>query len=204
MATAIGSTPPTNAPMPAAANVPHDPHRILRDLITIVAIIAIGTLASSTFAIGVGVGVLESLVFFPAFALAAKCAGMQPFGLPPNYNTWMSNCVAPIVEECLFRSVIQPLAEKPIAYILPALTVEILGAQFALATLVTIVVTSLLFGVSHLFNGHPNASSQAIHATLGGVLLGIVAVHFGLLASISAHMVHNTTAGALGAYAEFA
>ena len=78
---------------------------------------------------------------------------------------------------------------------LPAISVTFLvGTPMHIATAVSILATAVFFGMAHLHNDHKNNVSQSINATISGIALGILATHFGLIASIGAHMVNNTLA----------
>ncbi len=161
-------------------------------LALVVAGIALGALASSTFAIGVSCGIVGSLLFYSVVALISHCARIRFIFISSEHNVFLRTCVGPIIEEILFRGIIQPLAEMSFAYTLPAVTVELFGAPVTLAALVAIVATALIFGLAHLFNSHPRTGGQAIHTAVASLALGLLAVRVGLLASIAMHMVHNT------------
>ncbi len=93
----------------------------------------------------------------------------------------------PIAEEGIFRGLIQPLVTKSIQILVPAATAALFGTGLSVATVVSIVATSVFFGAAHYFNPHKNAHIQAVSAALGGLTLGLLSAQFGIGASIAAH-----------------
>lgn len=77
--------------------------------------------------------------------------------------------------------------------ILPQLmSIAIFGAGINAVSLGVVSVTAMIFGAAHLMNEHKNAPVQAIFATIAGIILGLLALQYGLLVSIAAHMTNNT------------
>ncbi len=98
----------------------------------------------------------------------------------------------PLIEEVIFRGGIQPLGTRAILWLIPAASALCLGTSLTIACCASIFFTAVLFGLAHLTNKHKNTHIQAYNAFKGGVIYGFLSVHFGLLAAIAAHMVHNT------------
>jgi membrane protease YdiL (CAAX protease family) len=178
-----------NPPVPQPIAPPRD-CCYYAQLALVVAGIALGALASSTFAIGVSCGIVESLVFFSIVVLASYYTEIHL--VTSHHDVFLRTCVSPTLEEIFFRGLIQPLAEMSLAYALPAVTVEIFGATLTLAAIVAITTTALIFGLAHLYNSRPGSNIQAIHAAIGSIALSLLAVRVGLAASIAMHVVHNT------------
>jgi len=98
--------------------------------------------------------------------------------------------VVPVVEEVLFRVVIQGNIKWVAAKILPNQEVNILGlVKLPLPALVSIASTSIIFGALH----YPNGGLPSVFSTaIGGVNLGLLKEKVGLISSCTAHVVANS------------
>jgi len=103
--------------------------------------------------------------------------------------------VAPILEEFIFRFLLQNVFHFVARNVLPDINVDLFSYQIKLAALTSIVATSLLFGLAHLGNGL--GIIQVILCTVGGITLGILKQHYGMLACTAAHMTNNAIAETL-------
>jgi membrane protease YdiL (CAAX protease family) len=103
-------------------------------------------------------------------------------------NPFTTCIVAPVVEEGIFRGLIQSGLQKLFFRILPASMI----CAFPLPALVAIGISSLLFGVAHISN---NLKLQPTLAALkSAVVYGPLFYHYGLYATIFAHCLNNTVA----------
>src|SRR5579872_2362088 len=100
----------------------------------------------------------------------------------------------PIVEEGLFRGILQPLTTHAILFVAPTAAAAFAATSLSIAAAVSIVATGVIFGLAHLFNSHKNAHIQAITAIFSGIGWGIARAQFGLPAVMAAHIVNNTIA----------
>lgn len=105
---------------------------------------------------------------------------------------WETAVLAPVVEEVLFRQVIQGAFKKLAEKVLPDQDVTLFSQTMKLAVLVAVVATAVLFGLVHLGSGL--GIVQVILATSTGIVYGILKEKYGLTASISAHMTNNAVA----------
>lgn len=74
------------------------------------------------------------------------------------------------------------------------ISIIMFGATINATSVSMVCVTAILFGLLHLGNPHENAPIQTILATLAGVTFGVLALQYGLWASIAAHIMVNTLA----------
>jgi len=105
---------------------------------------------------------------------------------PKNGILLLSCILAPLVEEGLFRGLLQTGLKKLSGQLLPR----------SGAVAVAILATSLLFGITHLL-AHEDLESGMRHvkiATIAGVFLGVLREKYGLPCSIGSHMFQNTIA----------
>ena len=105
--------------------------------------------------------------------------------------------LGPIIEELVFRGALQPISTEVIAWCFPSTSTEYFechGCNFSIATAISILTTSLVFGAAHLSNQHAESRYQAISACIAGIILGDVAAQYGLGASIATHSTCNTIA----------
>lgn len=101
-------------------------------------------------------------------------------------NPWTSCIVLPVVEEGIFRGLIQSGLQKLFFRILPASIIY----TFPLPALVAMGISGLLFGAAHLSN---NIKWQPIFSGLkGAVVYGPLFYHYGLLSAIFGHVLNNT------------
>jgi membrane protease YdiL (CAAX protease family) len=102
---------------------------------------------------------------------------------------------APILEEIVFRVLIQNFFHSLATKIVPDTDVEIFSSKLKLATLVSILATAALFGWAHITSGL--GILHVILATISGITFGVLKEKYGLTASISAHMINNALVYAL-------
>jgi membrane protease YdiL (CAAX protease family) len=107
---------------------------------------------------------------------------------------FLGTVVAPVLEEGIFRGLLQPLATRAILWIVPTAAALCFGTGLSVAMTVSIVATGAIFGLAHSFNDHKNAHIQAVLTTFGGIAFGLIAGHYGLIAAITAHIINNTIA----------
>jgi len=100
----------------------------------------------------------------------------------------------PILEEAVFRGVLQPVLADAIAIAIPKFAApSLLG--FPLANIVSAVAIGIGFGSVHYFNYRKGGKQVAVIGSISGSLYGIVKECFGLTGSIAAHMTHNFMTG---------
>ncbi len=179
-----------------------DPQKWLY-LIPTIGAIAIGILSTSHFALGLAVGGAIVLTMIP-ISKSLERLGFLREDRGNEYSKLVRNfplsgtLIAPVVEEGIFRGVIQPLIARSIIWLVPTATAAFFGAGFAVATAVSIVATATLFGFVHLFNQHKNSHIQATITGIEGIAFGVLAAQFGLGASIAAHITVNTIVITIG------
>lgn len=101
-------------------------------------------------------------------------------------NPWATCIVLPVVEEGIFRGLIQSGLQHLFFRILPAAII----CTLPLPALIAMGISGLLFGAAHLSN---NIKWQPIFSGLkGAVVYGPLFYHYGLLATIFAHTLNNT------------
>ncbi len=87
----------------------------------------------------------------------------------------------PVIEECFYRGMLQ----NGLSYLTKS---SILG----------LLVPSILFGLGHFASHHEGNYGKAISTGLGGLTLGLINYHFGILNAIYAHSVFNSFSSLLG------
>jgi membrane protease YdiL (CAAX protease family) len=106
------------------------------------------------------------------------------------FDAMLTCSLVPIVEEVLFRVVIQGSVKWVAAKILPNREIDILGyAKLPLPALVSLVATSILFGALHYSNG---GMLIVFCATVAGINFGLLKEKVGLVSSCASHMVTNS------------
>ncbi len=169
-------------------------------LVPTIGVLALGVIfAPSTVPIGIGIGV-GVFALSTVTMIILKVCNLLADDDDSEYEKdilkypLFGTLGAPIVEEGIFRGLLQPLATRAILFIVPAAAAAFLGTGLSIAVVVSIVATAAIFGFVHVFNDHKNSHIQAFAARLGGVAYGVVAAQFGLPAAIAAHIVNNTIA----------
>ena len=153
----------------------------------------VGVIFLPHFTLGLAIGLCELLLSLAIHFIVSK---LFLFSTPDQReylevltkHPLLATLCAPIVEECLFRGILQPLLIGGLLLCFP---------QFPLVVICALAVslTAVLFGAAHLSNAKEgNAYTQAIITTIAGVVFGIIALQFGLFAAIAAHMMANTVA----------
>jgi hypothetical protein len=166
-------------------------------LIPVVGSIAIGILCAPNFALGLAAGgalwVVGTTINTGLSILCNRKDNSKYTKEIINRSLEVA-LLAPVIEELIFRGGMQPLFTRAIVWLVPAATAVFFGTGLGTATVVSIVVTSVLFGLLHLANKdvNENVHFQVIYAGILGIPLGILAVQFGLGTSIAAHIIINT------------
>ena len=103
---------------------------------------------------------------------------------------------APLIEELIFRAGLQPLLMFGLIALSPALAVTSFYATgLSVAAAAAIFLTAIIFGALHVTSSEDNDDYlHAFMATLGGIIFGVLALQFGLMASIAAHFMVNSIA----------
>jgi len=95
----------------------------------------------------------------------------------------------PVLEELVFRGLLQPVLTKGVAFIYGDKEIEVFNHKIKIAEAVGVTASSVLFGMAHLTNG--TGVQQVISTTLTGLVLGTLKNRYGLLSATSAHMTNN-------------
>lgn len=173
------------------------PHHFLFLIPTITGI-ALGILFVPNFGLGLAVGAAELAVSLVSMSVLSNMGIVK--SSREEKSEYSKNLVksllavslfAPIAEEGLFRGLVQPLLAKSIQILVPAAAAAFFG-PFTVATAVSVLATSVFFGAVHYFNPHKDSHIQALSATVGGLVYGILAAQFGIGASMAAHIANNS------------
>lgn len=104
----------------------------------------------------------------------------------------------PLVEELLFRGILQPSITNAISSTFPTSIRTCLRTNLSRSTVISIAGTATLFGLLHHINNHTinnrkDVNFQVINATCAGLMYGSAAAKFGLPAAVAAHITFNTS-----------
>lgn len=164
--------------------------------------IVLGILFLPHFGLGLAFGAAHLAIKVISIAILKKAGILQESPEENNeYGKYIRKSLlavslfGPIAEEGIFRGLIQPLGTKSIQILVPAAAAALFGTGLNVATAVSIVATSVLFGAAHYFNPHKNAHIQAVSATLGGLTWGLLSAQFGIGAAIAGHISNNSILG---------
>lgn len=167
-------------------------------LLEIGAVITLGLLTCPTVPIGLLVGTCTALISMLT-AMLWRLMSSKVVNNDSQYltgileNRFYFSVIAPTIEELLFRGGLQPLLILTIAALVPPLsTAMLLSTGLSITSAIAIAVTSLLFGFMHIFNAHDLALMQAMNAAILGITFGVVAVQYGIITVMAAHIIHNT------------
>lgn len=151
-------------------------------------------------AIGVGVGVLDFTVSVILASVVSAVESLAKVGADPvkaaeyaamiGANFWQVAVLIPVIEEIIFRVIIQGTIEFVAEKVFGDREVEIFSHKIKLAALISIVATSVLFGLAHLSSGMGIA--QVVVTTVSGLVFGILRHKYNPLASMAAHITNNT------------
>ena len=167
-------------------------------LIPTLCVAGIGTALIPHFALGVAVGITTAIVLRLFMGLISQIWG------DPKENKTMTALImsdpltatlcAPLMEEFLFRGLIQPLLVLMLTCLAPGLAaIPFLTIGLSLALIASIICTSSIFGIIHLANSTDlDNYYQVIGTTLAGITFGVISAQFGLAAAIAAHIALNT------------
>lgn len=166
----------------------------------------------SSLAMGVGCGLTEFICRSTVQKVAMVGAGLnvEP-SLDPDDGPQLlpyeqldkefsvSVIAAPVIEEIVFRGLLQPVLAYGITCAFPQLATPIvLGVNSA--TLTSIAITSIGFGAGHYPNFSKGGVFPCVAAAVAGIVFGVARDRFGLIASIGAHMTANLCTGLLDKY----
>ncbi len=178
-----------------------------RFLIPTIGVVALGSLFIPNVGIGLALGFADFLISCTLLVIATVV-----FKLKQDENSdhekfidkhsLYATLIGPILEEGIFRGVVQPLTARAILLIIPAAGAAVLGSSITIATAIAIATTAVAFGAIHALNKHKQAHIQAGIATVGGISLGLIAARFGLGASMAAHILNNTLAISIAKFAK--
>lgn len=120
-----------------------------------------------------------------------------------NLPPYLTCVLVPAIEEVVFRTLVQGGLYAALSYVLPATAViAVVGLEFPLAAVVSIVATGVIFGLAHGSNHRDDPFariSQVALTSIGSIFVeGPLYYAFGLWASTVAHITHNTLS--LGTY----
>jgi membrane protease YdiL (CAAX protease family) len=158
-----------------------------------IAAIAAGLLFPQ-FRIGALAGLLQLAPQIPALVAIAPKLTEEPLYQTLLAENALITCVAvPIVEEILFRGILQSGIQKLFEISISSSMVALpFTGPISTVTLATIFVASTIFGAVHVFNDHKFSYLQAIHAFIGGFAGGFMMTTVGLKAACAAHIVNNS------------
>lgn len=142
-----------------------------------------GILYSSEFLMGVKTGILDIGITAPI-----GCLLLYYFSSPvkEDNSSYEDVCLdkpiaasitVPIMEELLFRVGLQTVVKYCIN---------------SESSIIHVIITALIFGVTHLTNSHTATKEQAVASSISGLLYGLLFEYYGILASIGAHTINNT------------
>jgi len=158
-----------------------------QDILTTSAVMAIGAIFIPYFALGLAIG-LFYVSFIKPLIRALVLMVMEPNETAQakevRENILLATLIGPVLEEVLFRGLLQPVLLFGMASLFPQLA--------GLAAVIAVLIAGVAFGLAHLGNKHPNSHIQAALCVFSGIFYGIVALQFGLGASIAIHMLNNT------------
>lgn len=100
--------------------------------------------------------------------------------------------IGPITEEIIFRGVLLQAIISLISNFSPTEPMLEPNPKFTRAAEISINISSVLFGLIHLRNAHEGKYRQALAATFTGLMYGMLAVDFGLGATVGAHIMNNS------------
>lgn len=162
---------------------------------------AVGVLPSSIL-VAATVGVISTTVTLAAVIVSSAMSGVETEEKPDEsgYHKRIMEMdpikiavQGPIIEEIIFRGILQGGLQWTLKKLLPATAISLLGLQLPVASVIAAVVAGAAFGYAHLANGHENSGYQAIHAGISGILVeGTMFAVYGLWASCLVHIINNT------------
>lgn len=167
-------------------------------LIPAVALIGVGAAFLPHFALGcaIAAGVLViNLVIATVVRFFVKSEVKQDYLEMLENKQLLVTLGAPILEELIFRGAMLQLSLLLIGLAFPpALILPFLNTGLAIAAATAILITAVVFGLVHASNAEKNNYAQVANAFLGGLAFGFLAIQFGLLVAIGAHVLNNTIA----------
>ena len=184
-------------------SLPHQSNLLDVSIPTLISllIVGIGSLCIPHFIIGLLVGAMNFCVAFiinralqAIFPLVNE-NGRSNYAKSINMQPFLVMLYAPILEEFIFRGILQPLLLAVATLLVPSTPIAIiLGVSLSGAAIFSICVAAVLFGAVHLSNDHKGAFRQSLNCVVSGIVFGLLAFQFGLLTAIAAHMMNNILA----------
>ncbi len=161
------------------------------------AVLALGLAISPSIGLGIAIGIANLIIKIIIISNLDNILSRSE-----NSNSKYSNLLAlhpyyvsfggPILEECFFRGLLQPLLLSLISHLAPSLASTIfLSSGVSIAAIIAISITAIGFGLIHLLNSHPNSDIQAITCTISGLIYGLISLQYGLAATVAAHITNN-------------
>jgi membrane protease YdiL (CAAX protease family) len=170
-------------------------------LMPAVTLIGVGIAFLPHFALGcaiaVGVLVINFIMIVVISAFVEAKMKKEYFETLHNKQLWVT-LGGPILEELIFRGAMLQLSLLLIGLAFPpALALPFLNTGLSIAAATAISITALAFGLIHASNAEKNNYAQVASTFLCGLSFGFLAIQFGLLVAIGAHILNNTIAACL-------
>lgn len=158
--------------------------------------IGIGILYIPNFTLGLATG---AVLYFCMLMIILGCKTFFPVNSSSTYEKMImsqkfhTSIIAPVLEEMLFRGILQPLLINLSILFAPTTStaITIFGFSLSAPVIFAIGITSIIFGAAHMKNKHEMVNLQVLFASLFGNVLGFLAFEFGLGASVGAHIMNN-------------
>lgn len=160
-------------------------------------VIIAGAVLDPYFHVGLFVGVANWLISIP---IANVLRSFLPINTDVNkdashtfdYDPLYVSLIAPIWEELIFRGCIQSTLLLLIPLLIPSTATLFIAPGLSAAALMSVIITSVAFGLAHIGNNHSGSYVQGAVTTLSGLNLGLLTIYFGLPAAIASHIANNT------------
>lgn len=172
-------------------------------LIPTIMTLAVGAFFLSNVGIGMalGVGSFVTVIVLKKILPKAWLFTENKENTPDNYAIYLNKSLsshlsstlgAPLVEEILFRGIVQPFLAHSIILLFPTAAQAVFSPLLTTAMIISILATAILFGLAHFKNQTDYARCQVILSSITGCAYGILAAEFGLQAAIAAHIINNS------------
>ncbi|WP_367606201.1 CPBP family intramembrane glutamic endopeptidase [Legionella sp. W05-934-2] len=162
-------------------------------------VIVSSTVAVPYFHVGLFMGVASFFIKIPIAQVLQRSLPINTHVNKANPQTFDFDPLdvslfAPILEELMFRGFMQPTLLLLIPMLIPSTATVLIASGLSAAALISILITSVAFGLAHIGNNHSGSYVQGVLCTLSGLNLGLLALYFGLPAAIASHIANNTLA----------